>query len=157
MNYLAKIQELKRIEEEKRAKLARIADDKARNYDAYLSNLTYMQFERFIMRTIPLALKAGISKSEFNNKTQFDLKVLDYKGESEIVCDYHCYSKVNKDEFLKYIREIPGHISSTLKNKNSDCVYTEEFYLDELALYYYEKMQELEHFNIDYNDGKLKR
>lgn len=146
MNYLEKVQELKRIEEEKKARLARMKEDIEKNSKAYLSDLTFMNFEKYIKYKLPTIIEdgLGLNKEKFDNKTEMTFFINEGIYDNILSDGYSTFGIVNKEEFLAYIRNIPGHISSTL----SDGRYTETFELDTLITYYYEKLQELEHFNI---------
>lgn len=137
MNYLERLAELKRQEAEKKQRLEKIREDKEKNKDEYLSNLTFIAFEQGFLSHISEAIEKGLNKKEFDNKTKIAFRLIN--------------SNLNKSEFLEYIKHIPGLVSLDSIEGGAVEEFQFTFELDALSTYYYEKLQELEYYNIDYN------
>lgn len=151
MNYLAEIKKLKQQEEEKKARLSKIKEDKEKNGREYLSNLTFMNFEKYILNYISYfieeEIKKAIKNEKFDNEVKIYFNISDVAFESNLVDGCKILGKVQKDEFLKYIRSMPGYLDSS----EAYGAYIETFDLETLAEFYFEKLQELEYYNIDYS------
>lgn len=144
MNYLERLAELKRQEAEKKQRLEKIREDKEKNKDEYLSNLTFIAFEQDFLSHISEAIEKGLNKKEFDNKTKIEFRLI----------NSNLNNNLNKSEFLEYIKHIPGLVSIDSIEGGAVEKFQFTFELDTLITYYYEKLQELEYYSIDYNESK---
>jgi len=144
MNYLEKYKKLKTA-----------AEDKKLNYNRYLSDMTYRVFEEFIMDALPksiektlkigsLSKKDTVSVSfEIKNKHYDHVGINDGNRIGNLIYNDKNYGYINIHEFFTYLEKIPGYSSTEITNR-----YHYNYKLGDIITYYYEKLQEYEHYNL---------
>lgn len=140
MNYLEEYKKLKKA-----------ADDKKLNYNRYLSDMTYTIFEEFIMDVLPLSIEKTLKIGTLSKKDKVSIsfeitnKYYDHDENriGNLIYNDKDYGYINILEFFTYLEKIPGYSSVEITNR-----YHYNYKLGDIITYYYEKLQEYEHFNL---------